>query len=221
MYMKTGKSNKSLPIYTIGRGIPLYPQKGVTYIIMLKVTAIVKSGKTKDGFSSVWTTEHIVNVCYAKIDDTSSDDDVLSVLHAESFSDSSKYTDGARLEGLARGLFITEKDADGNDVKRSCFVDGDWDATLTNVNNVLVGKIDRTAFAFRVPASELVGDPNVACLVSKSKMEIPNVPCIGYGKTEEEAKTSAVAKQSARWRNRIAKGEASVKYITQTNAEME
>lgn len=193
-------------------GTPPYPQKGVAYIIMLKVTSIVKSKAEK-----AWAEQHIVNVCYAEIDEEESDE--LSALHAESFSQSSKYKDGAELESLAKGLKMSAKDENGNEKKVSCFVPNDWTKTLENVNNVLVGVVDKNAYGTHVPASVIMNDETVVCLVSKSEMEIPSVPVmyrVRKGQSEEDALKVATERLRARWQMRINKGTAKVKRKTTT-----
>lgn len=174
---------------------------------MLKVTSIVKSKSDE-----AWTKNHIVNVCYAEIDEEESDE--LSALHAESFSQSSKYKDGAELESLAKGLKMTAKDENGNDIKVSCFVESDWAKTLANVNSVLVGVVDKNAYGTHVPASAIMQDDSVVCLVSKSEMEIPSVPVmyrVRKGQSEDDALKVAIERQRARWQMRINKGTAKVK----------
>lgn len=168
-----------------------------------------------------WQKNHDCNIVYCISDGSMSEE--LRALRANSYADAEKFVDGSNLENLANALTLrTEKDASGNDVKVSCLaVDAngnkDWIKTLANVNSVLTGVIDPTAFGFSVPASEIMGDEKVIALVDKSGMEIPNVPCIGHGKSEEEARQKAIAKQRARWNLRISKGNAHVIYAKKSD----
>lgn len=181
---------------------------------MLKVTSIQRPK------GDAWEKEHIINVIYCAT--TENESDILSVLHAESFADSARFSDGARLENIARGLRMEATDANGNIKSVPCLVENsgviDWNATFSNVSNVLVGVTDPTAFAFHVSAADIMGDPSVVALVpTKSPdIEIANVPCIGHGKTEEEARAKAIEKQTARWKQRVAKGRASVRRAAAT-----
>ena len=173
---------------------------------MLKVTSIIKS-------KNAWDTEHIVNVCYASVE-SADESNELSALRGESFASPTRFKDGARLEGLASALFITETKDDGTPVKRSilsiCSTDGkkNWDEMLEKVNDKLSGVIDPTAFGESVPASVIMNDETVIALIGKDGTEIPNVPIIYRG---ENGKEVAIQKQAARWKQRIAKGNATVK----------
>ena len=178
---------------------------------MLQIVSVIKPKN-----SEAWTQEHIVNIVYTAIDNDTETNDVLNALHASQFSDSTRYVDGARLETLAKALYTTAKDENGNEKKVSCFVSDDWGKTLENVNNVLQGVKDPTAYAFSIAASTLMEDEKVVALVSKQGIEIPNVPCIGHGRTEAEAQAKAVERQRARWRLRVEKGNATIKYAKPT-----
>jgi len=173
---------------------------------MLKVTSIVKS---KNG----WESEHIVNICYSLIENAE-ESDKLSALRGESFASSTRFKDGARLEGLASSLFVEETDSEGKSVKRSILeantTDGkrNWDAILDAVNTEFSGVIDSNAFGVSVPASVIYGEENVIAFVTKAGLEIPNIPVIYRG---ENGKEAAIAKMQARWKQRVSKGLATVK----------
>lgn len=172
---------------------------------MLKVSSVIKS-------KNAWESEHIVNICYTLVDSTE-ESDKLSALRGESFASSTRFKDGARLEGLASSLFVEEQKEDGTPVRRSILsacTNGevkDWTKMLEMVNDTLSGVIDPTAYGISVPASVIYGDESVIAFVPKSGIEIPNVPVIYRGDGREDA----IAKMSARWKQRVSKGLATLK----------
>lgn len=184
---------------------------------MLKVISIQQS-KNAWNTTTNGVVQHIVNAVYAEIADADISDE-LSVLQGASMSAPTRYKDGFNLDELGKGLFVTEKDSSGNDVKTSLFAKHtdsqgitNWGSLLTDVNARLCGVVDTNAHGGNISAAELIGDESVIAVIPKSGIEIPTIPFVWRGKDGDTAAyDKAVERQRARWKQRINKGLATLK----------